>query len=323
MRELQSGTGKINEAVTTGARIDGALTLREATILSSFPAIKEGPYAAFMKSATSEILSDSLGITDTKDFAANKQVRDFFQRMVIYVDHTFDDQRDKFTQATQDGENSFYSSLLAIPINPSDGPEFTVGEGMTLFSKLITDPALYTPPASALLLEDTDAFIRVGVKDMARKDSSSLSAEGTKMLLETTNGLYAGMLFDTAFANLVEDPNYFEARHKYIATKIAFQYLDDMEDISVDEREGSANVVIAFARERGEDQSLLQVVKRHAPPKREGSAAVVFDPYFDAIMQAAPQTYKSIRARQKQFLLSASLSEKTTDMVLLPERSKS
>lgn len=329
MRELsmfpdgrfRSGMGRPIEAVKTGVPMtDGTLTSREITIMSHFPAIKEGPYASFMRSATNDILLDSLGIRDTKGFRETKQVRDFFQRMVIFVDNIFDEQRHRFAQASQTGESAFYSSLLAIPIQPPEGSEFSVGEGMTLFYKLLTDQNRYIPQASALLLEDTDAFITVGVKDMARKDSSTLSAKETQRLLEITNGLYAVMLFDTAYANLVDHPNYFEARDKYIATKLAFQYLDDMDDISVDDIEGSANVVIASAREQGEDHALLQAVQHHSPAVREAGEAVVFDPYFEAIAQAAPNTYVEIRARQQELLSFASLSEETQRMVALPER---
>lgn len=300
------------------------LTEAEQGILSALGAERTvESFGRFMQLAQEVFSGENLNsVAPSPD---QTQLQYFFRRLMVDADAAFDAQRSAFATPEADGK-AFLSALYNIPIaRLSQNGIVTAGEALTVFNKAVGDPAVYPPHAQAAIRQSFQQFLQVGVMGMSRQESTDLSARRTQQVKETTNGLYAGILFDLAFASHSDQPGYSLARDRYVATKLAYQYNDEILDIMKDAAEGSSNILTALAAEHGELESINAAAERLFQALPEGldlENPTAIHRYCELLEEVAPKAYKLLVARQQELLRQANLPEPMAAMIALPIRAK-
>ena len=278
-------------------------------------------FGLFMSAAGLAIVNDEMGseITLTE---THLKLKRFYKRILARSDAIFDSHRGEFS-ASMSSPQDFLKALLSIPIKVSDNLSCTAGEALNIFNKLIQDPKLYPPSATALLQEDFATFIEVAVKQQSRNDSANLGSAQTQNIKEITNAQHAAILFDILLGGHIENEGYEAARNKFIATKLAFQYQDEVLDVEKDVSEGSANLLTALAIECGEIDGLIVLL-----PELTGLVpeldALFKDPnlgvnYFSRLQKVTPKSYAYIMRRQHQLIEFAELPTEIATKIILPD----
>ncbi|HSD56123.1 MAG TPA: hypothetical protein VLA92_03135 [Candidatus Saccharimonadales bacterium] len=277
------------------------------------------PFSSFMREVADTVVLAEMG----QGFAPSgmhDQIQRFYRRALVDADGTFDANRDVYSSATDDTE-SFADALFAIELTRTGEVPFTIGDAAVMVSKLIQNPALYPERARKLLKADVDSFISQGVLEMSRADAPNLDGAATQRIKETTNGLHAALLFDLAHGEYADVSGYACARDRYIAAKLAYQYHDEVLDVSSDAREGSANLLTAFARDEGEIEALQAAHEELSAQLPELQQALdnpkALAPYLRTVRRVAPKGYARIVARQKELLAVANLPYDTVSKISL------
>lgn len=298
------------------------LSEREAQILARLGAGNEATksFSTFMDIADGIIAGQEL--SGAIPSAGQRVLQRFYRRLMVNADAVFDANRSAFSEAAKDGK-AFLAALYALPITRL-GDEFTVsaGEAIGIFNKAVADPSLHTQQAREIIQESAKRFLQVGVAGMSRVESASLNGRRTQQIKETTNGLYAGLLFDITYGSFANLPGYANARDRYIATKLAYQYNDEVLDVTLDAKEGSSNLVCSLAAENGELAAVQAVAGRLEsllPPNGlDLTDPTAITPYCQLLSQVAPKSYALVADRQRVLLRQASMPPDVAGMIALP-----
>jgi hypothetical protein len=278
----------------------------------------EGPFALFMNAARTQFVTEEIGHDAAVD-PRHKKLLDFFEELIITVDRAYDTRRSSFASSVQGGMESFGAALRKLTITHAGTPHFTAVEAGTILTKKLDDPTLYAPPVASTLRDSIATFSTRAV-EAARLDSSTLNGQESRTVKEVTNGLYAGLQFDLLYGVYSGLKGYARARNRFVASQIAFQYHDDVGDVVADRIEGSANVVLGYAIDHGEEADL------HAA--QDGLVALLpdedgrYDPsafsfYCQALGEVAPKSYESVVRDQDHFLGTAALRPLWADAIRL------
>lgn len=289
----------------------GELTPRESRLFKALSSKEaENPYAKLIDKATAIIVAEELGVDVVSPDPEKKALQRFFINTISAADTRFDSNREAFIEAREQGAETFLTELHRVPIVSGD-EEFSVGEALEVFDAQISNPSLYPVDAQTLLRNTLQVLTTRGIQDAARKDELGLSGDETQRIKETSNGLYTGMLFDILYAPHMGRKGYTPARERYIATRLAWQYGDDVLDVNNDLGEGSANLVVARASDLEELDSLVS----------SGNGTVYASPLATvlAVRDAAPQAYGIIADRQHELLTTAALPKEITRNLNLPK----
>lgn len=297
-----------------------ALSPREEDIIARLGARSgnveaTAPFSKFMLDVSSAIIPAELEADAAKPNQERETLQRFFRRVLVAMDGAFDHERSQFTGAMAEGEDAFMAALNSVEITRAGEPFFTAGEAVRAFDKKTADPSLYPSFAQQLVASSVDTFVNTGIKDMGRRDSAHLSAVETQQLKEVTNGLYAQVLFDIAYAPFAQNPAYAHAQDRFVAAKLAYQYQDEVLDIAGDAAEGSANLVMAYAREFNEVEALGKAMRLLSKAETEDTAALT--QYYRSIQLAAPRAYDAVATRQKTLLSYAGLPDEVAAKVAL------
>lgn len=277
------------------------------------------PFVNILQEVANVTVTEKLGPEAVVLDPNKAELQRFFRRLVVEADDVFDRQRNNFTDAITEGDESFLTALNQVNITRAGEPFFTAGEALDVFGKRMLDSQLYPPQAQGLIADDLKTFLEVAV-GMAKIDSDTLNSEKVQQIKEVTNGLYAQILFDIAYGQHVETEGYFDARDRYVAANIALQYCDEVFDTFDDISEGSANLITAHAKESGEFDALVALSGKDAPSRefvlfRNPDA---FSQYCHSLQTVAPESYREVWDRQQELLEIAALPPELTAKITLP-----
>lgn len=267
------------------------------------------PVSRVVDQALQAIVAEDLGVDVLSPDPRRMAVQRFCINIITGADRQFDSDRAKFSSSMGKGEDAFLSSLSSVSLTA--GPDhYSVGEALHVLDKVVSDTSLYPPDAQVLIAASLRDLRDEGIKDAARSDSATLTVSEAQKVKETTNTVYAGLLFDLLYSAHMARPGYTRARERYIATRLAIQYGDDVLDVGNDMCEGSTNIVVAHAGALGELDALKQ--NRHG---------IIYEPIDLAIQNvrvSAPQAYKLVAKRQHELLEASSLPPSIAKNLTLP-----
>lgn len=306
---------------TSIASHDTQLTEREQIIFNGLGKGRNtASFSSFMSQAASEIARQELNGATPDDKCTNLQR--FYRRLLVDTDAAFDANREKFATLANDPE-AFSNALHTTPITRlGESLTITFDEALQIFRKVINDSSIYTTHAQSIIKDSTEKFWKIGVMGMSRTESIDQSARQIQQIKETTNGLYAGVLFDIAYGNYVSNPGYYQARDRYIATKLAYQYNDEILDVITDHEEGSTNLINALAQENGEFNSILEAADQLTallPPEGlDLKSPDTINSYCNLLRHLAPNSYNMVSARQETLLDQADASQEIRRIIAIP-----
>lgn len=286
------------------------LTAREKALFDTLSKVESrDPFSRVVDKALITIVGEELGVDVISPHPRRAAVQRVVINAITRADSSFDSQRDRFAPLMAEGGDPFLSALHSVPLGVGD-QNYHVGEAIGVVNKMVADPALYPLDAQVLVSASLQDLITVGIKEAARNDSTNLTGMEAQQVKETTNALYAGLLFDVLYAPYMANPGYARARDRYIAMRLALQYGDDVVDVAKDLGEGSANLIVAYAGDMGELEGLVAVNK-----------GVVYEPMdlaVRSVRDTAPGAYGLVVQRQEELLSSARIPAGIERQLLLP-----
>lgn len=297
---------RANPAPESQGRI--VLTPREKRIFTGLSRQESAhPVSRVVDQALTAIVSEDLGVDVVSPDPRRQAVQRFCINTITGADRHFDSQRNRFAGSMQAGGDAFLSSLHGVPLQVGT-EQFSVGEAFGILQTVTSDASLYPTDAQVLIAASLHDLTTVGIKESARKDSATLTSAETQQVKETTNTVYAGLLFDLLYSPYMGRAGYTRARERYVATRLAIQYGDDVLDVGKDMGEGSANLVVAHADALGELDSL----------KRKGVVFDCVDAAVDSVREAAPGAYGIVAGRQHELLDASGLPFSIARKITLP-----
>ena len=275
-------------------------------------------FGTFTRQLGSVIVADEIGVDASVVHPERARLQRFFKRLTAEGDKAFDADRDAFADSITAGKEAFWSAITDVEVTRVGEPFFTTGEGFAVFDKKIKDPTLYPPKAQVLIKEQVATLLDHGVV-VTMNDSHDLSDEDTMKLKETTNGLYAQVFFGLLYSPYLESDGYDRAQDRFVASVLAFQYVDDVLDAGGDALEGSANLLNAVAEDMGESTSLRHALNAQAQLDVSDVSRERIVSYCKSVQDAAPRSYEKILSRQRELLEIASLPSEIFQQLTLPD----
>lgn len=276
-------------------------------------------FPLFMEQVMKESLNMNIGDQAFETMnPLHRYIQDLMRRWYAKLDHTYDSCMTEFDRKELD-PSQFMQKILSTVINvPAEfgGTTFSLGEITELFYKIIHDQHMYTNEEERKLLERDYRLlmsysINTSFNLVAQEvNSDPLRVKAAKLGIHSFHG---AIMFDSGAVSYVRHDNYHAAKSVYIRSKMAHQVKNDFLGIPEDLRDGAANLFLGIAQEQGEKVGLLNDMFFLSQEVVNDQLA-----YSRHLAELIPKTYLQLRNLQQNLLLPTKISERLTQICLIP-----